>query len=43
MRTTRAYPPNCTAAIPYPYTDALTTNTNDVKTVVPGATGVGKI
>ena len=42
-RTTRAYPPNCTAAIPYVYSDVLTANTNDVKTVVPPAAGVGKI
>jgi pectate lyase len=42
-RTSRAYPANCTADIPYPYTDALTTTTNDVKTVVPRSAGVGKI
>ena len=42
-RTTRAYPPNCTAAIPYVYSDVLTANTNDVKTAVPPAAGVGKI
>jgi pectate lyase len=42
-RTSRAYPANCTADIPYPYADALTTTTNDVKTVVPRSAGVGKI
>ena len=39
----RAYPANCTADIPYPYSDALTTTTTDVKTVVPRSAGVGKI
>ena len=34
---------NCTAAIPYVYADVLTGNTNDVKTAVPPAAGVGKI
>jgi pectate lyase len=43
MRTSRAYPANCTADIPYPYSDVLTTTTNDVKTVVPRGAGVGKI
>jgi pectate lyase len=42
-RDNRAYPANCTADIPYPYSDALTDNTNDVKTVVPEFAGVGKI
>jgi pectate lyase len=42
-RTSRAYPANCTADIPYPYADALTSVTSDVKTVVPPAAGVGKI
>ena len=39
----RAYPANCTADIPYVYSDALTTTTTDVKTVVPRSAGVGKI
>jgi pectate lyase len=43
MRTDRAYPANCTADIPYSYTSALTSNTNDVKTVVPQGAGVGKL
>jgi pectate lyase len=43
MRTTRAYPSNCTADIPYVYSDVLTTTTADVKTVVPRSAGVGKI
>jgi pectate lyase len=42
-RTSRAYPANCTADIPYSYPDALTSTTNDVKTVVPQCAGVGKI
>jgi pectate lyase len=42
-RTTRAYPPNCTADIPYSYSSALTNTTNDVKTIVPQGAGVGKI
>lgn len=40
-RTTRAYPANCTADIPYAYAEALTATTNDVKTVVPKSAGVG--
>jgi pectate lyase len=43
MRTERAYPANCTADIPYTYSDVLTNTTNDVKTLVPAAAGVGKI
>jgi pectate lyase len=43
MRTSRAYPANCTADIPYSYSSALTGTTNDVKTVVPAGAGVGKI
>ena len=43
MRTTRAYPANCTANIPYAYTTALTATTNDVKTMVPLMAGVGKV
>ena len=43
MRTDRAYPANCSADIPYPYSDALTNDTDDVKTVVPQNAGVGKI
>ena len=42
-RTARAYPANCTADIPYAYASALTSNTTDVKTVVPQSAGVGKI
>jgi pectate lyase len=42
-RTSRAYPANCTADIPYTYSDVLTTVTNDVKTVVPQSAGVGNI
>jgi pectate lyase len=42
-RDSRAYPANCTADIPYSYTAALTSNTADVKTVVPQSAGVGKI
>jgi pectate lyase len=42
-RTSRAYPENCTADIPYTYSDVLTGTTNDVKTVVPRTAGVGKI
>jgi pectate lyase len=39
----RAYPENCTANIPYTYSDVLTTTTSDVKTVVPKTAGVGKL
>ena len=39
----RAYPANCTANIPYSYSAVLTTNTQDVKTIVPQYAGVGKI
>ncbi|MGC4094556.1 MAG: polysaccharide lyase family 1 protein [Polyangiaceae bacterium] len=42
-RTSRAYPPSCTADIPYAYATALTNTTTDVKTVVPAGAGVGKI
>ena len=42
-RTSRAYPANCTADIPYSYSSALTATTNDVKTVVPQMAGVGKV
>ncbi|MDZ7923739.1 MAG: carbohydrate-binding protein [Marinagarivorans sp.] len=42
-RASRAYPANCTANIPYNYASALTTNTHDVKTVVPLGAGVGKL
>jgi pectate lyase len=41
-RASRAYPSNCTAAIPYAYADALTNTTADVKTIVPQYAGVGK-
>jgi pectate lyase len=43
MRTSRAYPANCTADIPYSYSAVLTNTTADVKTVVPPSAGVGKI
>jgi pectate lyase len=42
-RTSRAYPANCTADIPYSYSSALTATTNDVKTIVPQMAGVGKV
>jgi pectate lyase len=42
-RTSRAYPGNCTANIPYDYSQALIRNTQDVKTIVPMYAGVGKI
>ncbi|HEX6276770.1 MAG TPA: hypothetical protein VFZ53_27190 [Polyangiaceae bacterium] len=43
MRTSRAYPNDCTADIPYAYASALTSTTNDVKTLVPQSAGVGKL
>ena len=45
MRTERAYPDDCMAAsaITYTYSEALTANTADVKTVVPQGAGVGKL
>jgi len=42
-RTARDYPANCTAAIPYDYSSALTGTTSDVKTLVPAGAGVGKL
>ena len=42
-RTSRAYPNDCTADIPYSYSEVLTTNTADIPTVVPQLAGVGKI
>ena len=42
-RTSRAYPANCTADIPYSYSGVLTGTTNDVKTIVPQGAGVGKV
>lgn len=39
----RPYPGNCTASIPYDYSSFLTTNTNDVKTLVTQYAGVGVI
>lgn len=42
-RSSRAYPGNCAADIPYPYSEVLTTNTEDVKTIVPQGAGVGKL
>ena len=41
--TSRAYPPDCVADIPYAYGDALTGNTQDIPSVVPQLAGVGKI
>jgi pectate lyase len=43
MRTERAYPPSCTADIPYSYSNVLIDTTTDVKTLVPAGAGVGKI
>ncbi len=42
-RDSRAYPANCTADIPYNYSSVLTSNTSEVKTIVPQYAGVGKI
>jgi pectate lyase len=42
-RTSRAYPASCTADIPYAYASALTSDTDDVKTVVPASAGVGEL
>ncbi|XXX81485.1 hypothetical protein WMF30_22265 [Sorangium sp. So ce134] len=42
-RASRAYPASCTADIPYSYSSALTSDTNDVKTLVPASAGVGKL
>lgn len=42
-RTSRAYPSNCTANIPYDYSAVLIGNTQDVKTLVPQGAGVGKL
>ncbi|WP_437913720.1 hypothetical protein WME73_46005 [Sorangium sp. So ce302] len=42
-RTSRAYPANCAADIPYAYSSALTSDANAVKTVVPASAGVGKL
>lgn len=39
----RAYPSNCTVDIPYDYSGVLTSNTADVKTLVPANAGVGKL
>lgn len=39
----RAYPANCTASIPYTYSNVLTTTTTDIKTIVPQYAGVGKL
>lgn len=41
-RTSRAYPSDCTANIPYSCASAVTA-TADVKTVVPAGAGVGKL
>ncbi|MFM2264745.1 MAG: hypothetical protein RLZ77_161 [Bacteroidota bacterium] len=42
-RTPRPYPGNCIATIPYDYSTVLTSNTNEVKTIVPLYSGVGRI
>ena len=42
-RADRPYPADCTADIPYNYADVLTTNTEDVKIIVPQNAGVGKL
>ena len=42
-RTPRAYPGNCIATIPYDYSTALTSVTNEVKIIVPLYSGVGII
>lgn len=42
-RASRDYPSNCTADIPYSYSDVLIDNTEDVKTIVPQLAGVGKL
>jgi pectate lyase len=42
-RTDRAYPANCTADIPYSYSDVLIEDANEVKAQVPGLAGVGKL
>ncbi len=42
-RSSRDYPANCTADIPYDYSAVLITNTQDVKTLVPERAGVGKL
>jgi pectate lyase len=42
-RSSRDYPDDCSADIPYDYSSVLTESTADVKTLVPSAAGVGKI
>ncbi|WP_437742665.1 hypothetical protein WMF39_45265 [Sorangium sp. So ce1504] len=42
-RTSRAYPANCAADIPYAYSSALTSDANAVKTLVPASAGAGKL
>jgi pectate lyase len=42
-RADRAYPDDCTADIPYSYSEVLTTNTADIPTLVPQLAGVGRI
>ncbi len=42
-RTSRAYPSNCIADIPYEYANVLTEATLDVKEVVPAGAGVGRL
>lgn len=41
-RTSRAYPSDCSANIPYSYSSVVTAAA-EVKTVVPAGAGVGKI
>lgn len=42
-RTSRAYPVDCVADIPYAYANVLTTTTSEIRTLVPQYAGVGKI
>ncbi|MFG6687096.1 T9SS type A sorting domain-containing protein [Mariniflexile sp. HNIBRBA6329] len=42
-QASRPFPNDCVADIPYEYASVLTTNTADVKTLVPQWTGVGKM
>ncbi|UKM66426.1 T9SS type A sorting domain-containing protein [Flavobacteriaceae bacterium GSB9] len=42
-QASRPFPEDCVADIPYDYASALTTNTTDVKTIVPQYAGVGKL
>lgn len=42
-QASRPFPADCVADIPYDYSAVLTTNTADVKTIVPQYAGVGKM